>query len=140
MSKIPTIEQFTASANTAFKGSVEKSMTAMTEMNEHSKKNLEAVVSSVTTATKGAEALGASMFAYSKKAMEEQVAVGKTLAGAKSLQDVMELQTAYAKSAFEGYVAEMTKMAEAVTTSMKASMAPLNERVTAVVERFQVSH
>ena len=132
-------EHAAATGVTAFKDSVEKSMTAISEMNAHSKKNLEAVVASVTAATKGAEALGARAIAYSKKTVEDQVAATKTLASAKSVQEVVELQTSFAKTAFEAYVAEVNKMAEAVSASVKEAMAPINERVTAMVERAQSS-
>jgi len=132
-----TVEHLTTAGNTAFKESVEKSMSAIAEMNTHSKKNLEAVVASVTAATKGVETLGAHAVAFSKKAVEDQVAAAKTLASAKSVQEVVELQTAFAKTAFENYIAEMNKMAEMVASSVKESVSPLNERVTALVERIQ---
>lgn len=132
-----TVEQFTATSTTAFKDGVEKTLTALNEANGHSKKNLEAVVSSVTAATKGAEALGAQAMAYSKSAFDNQVSAAKSLAGAKSIQEVIELQTTFAKSALETYMAEMGRMSETVTASVKDSMAPLNERVTALVERLQ---
>ncbi len=135
-----TVEQFATAGNKAFKESVEKSLAALSELNTHSKKNLEAVVASVTAATKGAESLGASAIAYSKKSMSDQVAAAKTLASAKSVQEVVELQTSFAKSAFEAYIAEVTKMGETVAASMKESLSPLNERVTALVERVQTSH
>jgi len=134
-----TAETFAASGVTAFKDTFEKSVAAMTDLNVHSKKNLEAVVASVTAATKGAETLGASAMAFSKKAMEDQVAAAKTLSTAKSVQEVIEYQTTFAKTAFEGYVAEMKKMAELVSASMKDSMTPINERVTAMVEHAQAS-
>jgi len=134
------VEQFSTAGNKAFKDSVEKSMGALAEMNVHSRKNFEAVVASATAATKGAEALGAHALAFSKKAVEDHVAAAKTLAGAKSVQEVVELQTSLAKSAFETYVAEMNKMAETVAASVKESAAPLNERMTAFVERIQSSH
>jgi hypothetical protein len=89
-----TVEQFTAAGTTAFKDGVEKSLAALNEANTYSKKNLEAVVASVTAATKGAEALGAQAMAFSKKSVEDQVAAGKALAGAKSVQEAVELQTA----------------------------------------------
>ena len=133
------VEQFTAVGNKAFKDTFEKSMSAFTELNADSKKNFEAVVASVTAATKGAESLGAHAVAFSKKAVEDQVAAAKTLAGAKSVQEVIELQTGFAKSAFETYVAEMNKMAEIVAASMKESSSPLNARVTALVERVQAA-
>lgn len=135
-----TFESMTGAGNKAFRDSVEKSLSALSEMNTHSKKNLEAVVASMTAATKGAEALGARALAYSKKSMEDHVTVAKSLAGAKSVQEAIELQTNFAKSAFEAYVAEVTKMSETMAASMKETVAPLNERMTALVERVQSTH
>jgi phasin family protein len=132
-----TVEQFTTAGNQAFKDSIEKSLSALGEANAHSKKNLEAVVASVTAATKGAEALGAQAMAYSKKAMEDHVAAAKSLTGAKSVQEVVELQTAYAKSWMESYIAEMNRASETVSASVKQSFQPINERVTAFVEKVQ---
>ncbi len=134
-----TVEQFTTAGNVAFKDAVEKSLASLNEVNAHSKKNLEAVIASVTASTKGAEALGAQAMAYSKKAVESQVAAAKSLSGAKSIQEVVELQTTFAKSALEAYMAEFSKMSEIVSASMKDSVKPLNERVTAAVERLQAA-
>ena len=135
-----TVEQFTTAGNQAFKDSIEKSLSALGEVNANSKKNLEAAVASVTAATKGAEALGAQSLAYSKKALEDHVAAAKSLTGAKSVQEVVELQTAYAKSAFEAYIAQMTRASETVSAAVKESFQPLNERVTALVENIQAAH
>jgi phasin family protein len=135
-----TVEQFTTAGNQAFKDSIEKSLSALGEVNANSKKNLEAVVASATAAAKGAEALGAQAMAYSKKAMEDQVAAAKSLTGAKSVQEVVELQTAFAKSALEAYIAEVTKASETVSAAVKESFQPLNERVTALVEKIQAAH
>jgi phasin family protein len=134
-----TVEKFTTAGNQAFKEQIEKSLSTLGEINTHSKKNLEAVVASVTAATKGAETLGAQAMAYSKKSMEDHVAAAKSLSGAKSVQEVVELQTAWAKSAFEAYVAQMTKASETVAASVKESFSPINERVTALVERVQAA-
>lgn len=132
-----SVEQFTTAGNQAFKDSVEKSLAALNEMNAHSKKNLEAVVASVTAATKGAESLGAQAMAYSKRAVEDNVAAAKALSGAKSVQEAVELQTSWAKSSLELYMAEVGKMGETVAGAVKDSMKPLNERMTATVEKIQ---
>jgi phasin family protein len=134
-----TVEQFTTAGNQAFKDNVEKSLATLNELNAQSKKNLEAVVASVTAATKGAEELGAQTMAFSKQALEEQVAAAKSLAGAKSVQEAVELQTAWAKSAVESYIAQFGKVSEVLAASVKESMKPLNERVAAVVERTQAA-
>ncbi|WP_411286579.1 phasin family protein [Phenylobacterium sp.] len=134
-----TVDKMTAASNVAFKDGVEKTLAALNDANATSKKNLEAVVASVTAATKGAEALGAQAMAYSKSAFETQTAAAKSLSGAKSVQEVVELQTAFAKGAMESYMAEMGRMSEIVAASVKDSMKPLNERMTAMVERLQAT-
>jgi phasin family protein len=134
-----TFDQYTSAGATAFKDAVEKSLSAFSEVNGYSKKNLEAVVASVTAATKGAEALGAQAMSFSKSSFEGQVAAAKSLATAKSLQEVVELQTTFAKSALESYMSEVGKMSDTVASSVKDSLKPLNERVTAVVEKIQAT-
>jgi len=131
------VDQFTTAGNQAFKDAVEKSLSGLNEMNAHSKKNLEAVIASVTAAAKGAEALGAETVAFSKAAMENHVAAAKSLSSAKSVQEVVELQTGYAKAAMEAYMAQLGKASEIVSASLKDSLKPLNERVTATVETLQ---
>jgi phasin family protein len=135
-----TVDQFATAGNQAFKDTVEKSLAALGEVNANSKKNLEAVVASATAAAKGAEALGAQAMAYSKKAMDEQVSVARSLSGAKSVQEIVELQSAYAKSALEAYVAEVTRASATVTAAVKETFLPINERVTALVEKIQAAH
>jgi len=134
-----TVDTFTTASSAAFKDGVEKSLAALNEANTVQKKNLEAVIASVTAATKGAEALGAQAIAYSKAGFETQVAAAKSLASAKSVQEVVELQTSFAKTFLEGYLAEVGKMSETVSASVKDTVKPLNERVTAVVERLQAA-
>lgn len=132
-----TVDQAAIAGNQAFKDSVDKSMTALNEMNAQSKRNLEALVASVTAATRGAESLSAQAMAYAKKTLEGQVEQARALSSARSIQEVLELQTAYAKSAVEGYMAEVNRASETLSTAVKDSFRPLNERATAVVETLQ---
>ena len=123
----------------AFKDGVEKSMTAMNELNAQSKRNLEAVVESVTAATKGVETLSTHAMAYTKKAMETQVEQAKAISSVRSVQELVELQTTFAKTAMETYIAEMNKAAEVLSSVVKESFRPLNERATALAETMQTA-
>ena len=134
-----TVEQFTTASGAAFKDGVEKTLAALTEANTHSKKNIEAMVASVTAAARGAETVGAQAMAFSKKAFDDQVAAARSLAGAKSVQEVVELQTSLARTFLENYMAEVGKLTETVSSSVKDSMKPLNERVTDLVEKLQAA-
>ncbi len=91
-----TVEKITSATNVAFKDGVEKTLSVLNEANEHSKKNLEAVGASVTAATKGAETLGTQAISFSRTAFDAQVSAARSLAGAKSVQDVLEMQTTFA--------------------------------------------
>jgi phasin family protein len=77
--------------------------------------------------------------AYSKSAFETQVGAAKALATAKTPQELFELQTAFAKSAFETYVSEFGKMSETFQASIKASFLPINERVSDTVGKLQAT-
>jgi phasin family protein len=132
-------EKYSAAGAQTFKDAVDKSLSALNELNAQSKSNLEAVVASTTAATKGAETLGAQAMAYSKKAMEDGLAAARQLGSARSVQEVVELQTTYAKTALETYLAEVNKASETVAASFKECMTPLNARVTAAVEKFQAA-
>jgi phasin family protein len=134
-----TVEQYSAAGSQAFKDGIEKSLASMNDLNAQSKENLEAVVAAATAATKGAEALGAQAIAFAKKATEDNVAAAKSLGSAKSIQEVVELQTNWFKSSLEGYLAEFNKATEIVSASVKDSWTPLNARVTATVEKFQAA-
>ena len=52
---------------------------------------------------------------------------------------LVELQTAFAKTALETYIAELNRASETVSTTVKDSLRPLNERATAVVEQLQAA-
>ncbi len=134
-----TAEQYTAAGTQTFKDNVEKSLAGLNDLNAHSKKNLEALVASTTAATKGAETLGAQAMAFSKTTFERNVEAAKALSGVRSVQEAVELQTTFAKSAVETYMAEMTRFTETLSATMKDSLRPINERATAMVEAFQAA-
>lgn len=56
------------------------------------------------------QAIATEMTNYSKRSFENNVAVYQRLASAKSVPEVMEIQTTYAKSAYEDYMRQMSKI------------------------------
>lgn len=132
-----TVEKMAQAGNQAFKDSVEKSLGALNEVNALSKGNIEAVVESLTAATKGAETVGAQAMAFSKKNWDDAVAAAKGLSTAKSVQEVVELQSKYAKASMEAYVSELNLLTETLSSSFKDTFKPINARMTAAVEKFQ---
>lgn len=123
--------------NQAFKETVERSLSTLGQLNDVSKRNLEAMVQSMTAATKGAESLGSQAMTYGKSSMEQTAEAARNLSAAKSIQEAVELQTNYARTAMEGYLNGLSQMSETVANSVKESLAPLNERATAAIETLQ---
>jgi phasin family protein len=132
-------EKIQAAGAQAVREGMDKSMASMSELSVQAKKNLDAVVESAAAAQKGTEALTKQAAAYSRKSWEDGIAAAQSLTQARSVQEMIELQTSFTKSAIELYVAEMNKAAEVMTASVKDSFKPINERVTASVEKFQAA-
>ena len=132
-------ETFQAAGAKAFREGIDKSVASLGELNAHGKKNLDALAESAAVAQKGAEALSQQAMSFAKASWEDGVAASKDLSGARSVQEFFELQTTWAKKAMERYVAELSKTNEIVTTTVKDSFKPINERVTASVETFQAA-
>jgi phasin family protein len=99
--------------------------------------NLDAVVKSSEIAAKAAEGIGTEIGAYSKKAFEDGVAAAQDFASAKTMTELFEKQTAYAQSAFEGFVSQATKMNEIYVAAAKDITAPLGARVNAATEAMK---
>lgn len=127
------VDQYASAGAGAFKGALEKSLSALTEANGYSTRNLEAVIAAATAATKGAESLGSQAVAFSHASFETQVAAAKSLSAATSILEVIDLQTTYARRARETYLAAMRSMSEIAAASVKDSLKPLRERVTTAV-------
>lgn len=132
-------EQAQAAGAKALREVADKSAAGLTELNVQGKQNLEALVASAAAAQKGAEALSAQSVAFTKKSWEDGVAAAKSMSQARSIQELIELQTTWAKSATEAYLAEVTRATDVVTASVKNTFQPINERVTASVEKFQAA-
>ena len=132
-------EQAQAAGAKAFREVADKSAASLSEMNIQGKQNLEAMVASAAAAQKGVEALSAQSAAFTRKSWEDGVAAAKSMSQARSIQELLELQTSWAKSATEAYLAEVTRATDVVTASVKDSFQPINERVTASVEKFQAA-
>lgn len=80
-----------------------------------SKDSMDATMKSLGATSKSVQAITAEVTNYSKKSFEEGTAAVEKLFGAKTLEKAIEVQTEYAKKAYEGFVAEATKLGELYT-------------------------
>ena len=106
------------------------------ELLQFGKDNVEAVVQSGSIVVKGVQDLSQSLVVLAQSSMDEQVAAGKALIGAKSLKEVIDLSSSMAKSNFEKLMAEGTKLTQISTKLAEEAFVPLSSRMSAAVEKF----
>ena len=99
------------------------------EFQKLGKDNFDASVKSFGEVNKGFQAIAAELTDYTKKAFEEGTATFEKLIGAKSLEQAIEIQTSYAKKAYDDYVGEMSKLSEMYVDLAKGVYKPVEDAV-----------
>lgn len=74
------------------------------------KDNMDVAVKTFGTVSKGVQALAVETADFAKKSFEQSTATFEKLAGAKTFDKAIEIQTDYVKGAFDSFVAQSTKM------------------------------
>jgi phasin family protein len=131
------IETAFATGTEALKAGFEKATKGYDQVLGYTKDTVDAYVQSATVAGKGAETINSEIYAYSKQSIEDSVAAAKALFGSKSVHEAFELQTNFAKSAFDAYVSEVTKLSELFASTSKSAFEPLQGRIEALVDVVQ---
>ena len=129
-----TIETLAADTQKAAKEQMEKVTDGLEKLAAFGQENVDALVKTQEIAVKAAENLSAEISAYSKKSFDDSVAASQDLAAAKNVTELFEKQSAFAKSYFEGFVKQTTKVNDLMAASMKDIAQPMSARVTAAAE------
>ena len=94
------------------------------DFQKFSKDQLEAFTAASTTLSKGLQDIAAESGDYSKKAFAAGTAMYEKLLGARSVETAIQIQTEFAKQAYEGFVAQATKMGELCADLAKETYKP----------------
>ena len=89
------------------------------------KENVDTCMKQLGTVSKGWQTIATEFADYSKKSFEDGSAALEKLFGAKTLEKAIEVQSEYAKTAYEGFVAQATKIGELYTDLAKETYKPL---------------
>ena len=76
---------------------------------------------------KGFQAIGARVTDYSKRAFEDATRAFEQLVGAKSFEHVIEIQSQYAKKAYDNHIAEMSKLGEMYVSLARNAYKPVEQ-------------
>ena len=94
------------------------------DMQKFGKDNLDASMKSFGALSRSAQAIAAEVADYSKKSFEDGSKALERLFGAKTLEKAIEIQTEYAKTSYETFIAEATKIGELYVDLAKESYKP----------------
>lgn len=99
------------------------------EFQKLGKDNADLALKSFAAVQKSAQAIAVEVADYSKKSFENGTAAFEQLIGAKSLDKAIEVQTTYFKTAYEGFVAEASKLGELYTDLAKETYKPFEAAI-----------
>src|SRR6266478_7570190 len=99
-------------------------MVKIEDIQQYGKEHFETVVASTTTLQNGFQAIASAYGDYTKKSFEDTKSLVEKLSSVKSLDKALEVQTEYAKSAYETLVAESQKIAGLYTDLAKQTFKP----------------
>jgi hypothetical protein len=82
------------------------------DMQKFGKDGADATMKALGAMSKSAQAIAVEMAEYSKRAFEDGAAATEKLFGVKSFDKAVEVQSDYFKTAYEGFVAQSTRLGE----------------------------
>jgi hypothetical protein len=98
-----------------------------------SQEGFDAVVRAYGEANKGLQTIAAEVADYSKKALEDATRAFQQLVTAKSAEQAFEIQSQYAKKAYDAYIAEASKLGEMWVGLARDAYKPVERAVAKTV-------
>jgi phasin family protein len=104
-------------------------MIKVEDIQNYGKEHLENVVASTSSVSNGLQAIASAYGDYTKKSFEDTKSFVEKLSGVKSLDKAVEVQTEFAKLAYETFVAESQKIAGLYSDLARQTFKPLEGMV-----------
>ena len=88
--------------------------------------SFEAFATATGSSGKGLQAIATETMDYSKKSFEKSCVLFEKLMGVKKIDEAMQLQSDFAKSAYEDFIAQATKIGEMYSSLAKEAFKPIS--------------
>ncbi|HEX2762441.1 MAG TPA: phasin family protein [Allosphingosinicella sp.] len=118
---------------------IERSSRLTEELTELSKGHVEAMVQSTKIAAKGLEKVGQEVAEFNRKSFEDASAALKSFVELKSPTDFFRLQSDFARTQFDSFVAETSKLSETMIKLAGDVAEPLASRYSVAAERVKAA-
>jgi phasin family protein len=128
----PGLDQVT---DTARERVVEPAAAGYDDFSAVQKAGVEALVLAGSVLAKGAEDLGRAYFAFAQEAANANAEAAGAMLTAKSLEEIVGLQGAYAQSALDKSLAETAKISELSARIGGEALRPIQAQFNAVIEK-----
>lgn len=122
------VEAAVKAGNAAFRG--------YEDMVQFNRDNFEAFIKAGNVLAQGFNDLNRRFLGLAQESVEQSLAAGRALAGAKDLMEVVDIQSGLARNQFDRLVAESNKASEVTAKFAEQAMAPLNERLALAMDRI----
>jgi hypothetical protein len=104
--------------------------TNLDEIQKFSKERIDLCTKAAANFSKGVQQIAAESADYSKKSLEQGTAALEQLFGARSIDKAFEIQSDYAKTAYESFISQATRLGELYTNLAKDAFKPFEAMVT----------
>jgi phasin family protein len=100
------------------------------------KEAVEAFVEAGNIFTRGFQDIGTKVMGIAQGVVEDNVTASKQLFAAKTIRDVVDLQTSFSRAQFDRLVSEGSHISDLSVKLVEESFAPLGEKVNAVIDKL----
>jgi phasin family protein len=131
-----SFEKLFADASQRGEEAVKRSRKAAEELANLYRGNIDAFVEAGKIAVSGAQSLSQDIVAKSRDSLEQTASTVRSFAEAKSPTELLQLQSDFARTAFDRFVEESSALTESVVKLAGEAFQPISNRASANVEKL----
>lgn len=106
------------------------------DVTQISKDNVDALVRSSQILAKSAEQISRAIAGFAQSSLEMSAQAGQAVLGVKTISDLIELQSEYARNSMDHFIAGTSKITDISVKVANEAIEPINQRVNEAVEKI----
>lgn len=105
------------------------------EVSAMNKESVDAFVKAGEVLTKGSESVGKAYFDFAQASAEASVEATKAMMGAKTVKDFFDIQSEFARTSFDNFLSESTRLSEMSVKVANEAFDPLKAQLNGSFEK-----
>ena len=111
-------------------------MQACSEAQNITRDSMNAALQAATHMTKGCDEMCQSVTSMVQSSLAQSMTASKAMLSAKSMRDLVEMQSSLMKNGFDFMMKELSRMTEISTRTTQQAMAPVAEHMNATISKI----